>query len=371
MRNLPFLKPSLVTLESYSEYINLIDKNQVYSNFGPLNTLFERRILDRLFDGGGTVCTVGNATLGLILAISAVKRPSGRYAVMPSFTFAATALAAKWCGLEPYFVDIRADDFCMDTTILAGVLDELEDEVGAVVPYAAFGVGLDLTPYRELAESGVPVVIDAAASAGTRVGNSGFGTNFPGLIVFSLHATKAFGIGEGGLVYSGSPPLVDAVRRASNFGFSSDRECVTDGLNAKLSEYGAAIGLATLDVFTDKMEARWRVREMYIDQFKVAGMFDDGWAVQKVDGVVPCQFMTALCPDSGNGAEYVSRLAQANIDARTYFSPACHQQGNFIGAPRTSMAVTENVSRRVVSLPLWEGMTRNEVDRVIAGLVGE
>ena len=107
---------------------------------------------------------------------------------------------------------------------------------------------MDLTAYQSWHEHGVPVVVDAAASFGATAAGGHFGKNFPGAVVFSFHATKAFGIGEGGLVYSRDTDLISRIRQAANFGFSETRECVLTGLNGKLSEYAAAIALATLDI---------------------------------------------------------------------------------------------------------------------------
>lgn len=368
MNKIPFLKPNVVRFEEYSEHLKSIDENHLYSNFGPLNTLLEKRLLAEYFDGVGSVTTVANATLGLVLAISQCRRPGARYAVMPSFTFAAAPLAAQWCGLEPYFVDIREDDWCVDDAMLTDTVAALGDQVAVVMPYATFGTNLDLAPYRKLHEAGVPVVIDAAASFGASDPDGTFGKAFPGPVVFSFHATKAFGIGEGGLVHSGDAQLIERLRQASNFGFSAARECTQMGINAKLSEYAAAIGLATLDVFQAKIGKRLEIRQWYIDALGSFGLFDDGWSVQQIEGIVPIQFMPALCPDGQSNQRRVADLARRGIDARTYFSPACHQQPQFDAAPRTAMTVTEQVAERVISLPLWEEMPSRDVNRIVQGL---
>ncbi len=88
MVTIPFLRPNLVKLEKYRKYLERIEKSRLYSNFGPLNSLFEDRIKSEYFQGIGAVSTVNNATAGLMLAIALAKKPGGRYAVMPSFTAA-------------------------------------------------------------------------------------------------------------------------------------------------------------------------------------------------------------------------------------------------------------------------------------------
>lgn len=368
MTKIPFLRPNLVRNDTYTAYLESIDQSNIYSNFGPLNSQFERRIIDEWFDGTGAATTVTNATLGLMAAISDSRRKTGRYALMPSFTFAATPLAAMWCGLEPYFVDIRAGDLCMDTDLLQETVDKLGDDVAVVIPYATFGTNLDLSKYLSLMGGGVPVVIDAAASFGACGPQGQFGTAFPGAVIFSFHATKTFGIGEGGLVYSDSAGPVERVRRLCNFGFSDERVSVSMGLNAKLSEYAAAVGLATLDTYREKISRRREIYGWYTKSIDAAGMFDRGWELQEIEGVVPFQFMPVLCPDRHTNNRYMEKLSKANIEARAYFAPSCHQQPQFESAARTRMTVTERISARAISLPMWDSITEGQVQTVVDAL---
>jgi dTDP-4-amino-4,6-dideoxygalactose transaminase len=368
MKRIPFLRPNLVHLDSYTPYLAQIDESRIYSNYGPLNTLFEQRLLNQFFAGRGALTTVANATLALMLAISLIRRPGGRYALMPSFTFAATPLAAMWCGLEPYFIDIEADSWCIDNRLVEQTLAELGTDVAVVVPYATFGTGTDLSYYSSLHSSGTPVVVDAAASVGTTLGNQHFGIDFPGAVIYSLHATKAFPIGEGGLVHSGDASLVAKLRQAANFGFTAARESALLGLNAKLSEFHAAVGLATIDQFSEKKSTRQQVYGWYRDQLDQQGLLTKGWGLQKTHGSIAHQFVPVLCPQGTNNLAVIDALDRANIEARTYFRPACHQQPSFSSFPRSSMAVTDSVAARSVSLPLWEEMPQSDVIRVLAAL---
>jgi dTDP-4-amino-4,6-dideoxygalactose transaminase len=365
MTKIPFLRPNLVKQETLIPYLSEIESSRIYSNFGPLNSRFEQRVLDEYFDNLGAVTTVNNATIGLVLAISQSKRPQGKYVLMPSFTFAATPLAAMWCGLEPFFVDIRSDDWCMDEKILSEWLQILGDQVAAVMPYAAFGTNMDLDFYQQIHESGVPVVVDAAASFGATESHNHFGKGFPGCVVFSFHATKSFGIGEGGLVYSANTELISKIRQAENFGFSTNRETTLPGLNGKFSEYTAAIALSTLDIFDQKIKARQQIHTWYLEHLYQKDFLSKGWAVQKAEGEIPYQFMPICCPEGQLNGDIIHSLASQNIEARTYFSPPCHQHPLFIGYPHTPLPITEKISSRIVSLPLWEEMTHQDVRLIV------
>lgn len=370
MMAIPFLRPSLVTVDKYVKYLREIDERRTYSNFGPLNSLFEARMIAECFAGVGAASTVNNATTGLMLAIALAARPGARYAVMPSFTFAATPLAAMWAGLEPYFVDVRPGDFAMDESSLQRALASLGDDAAVVVPYATFGAPIDLSPYIALIERGMPVVIDAAASIGTQRDGIAFGSGFPGPVVYSCHATKAFGIGEGGIVYSADRELVGRLREAANFGFGADRISRTRGLNAKLSEMMAAVALATLDEFAGKRRRRADVYRMYVDELARRGMVDQGWTTQDIAGEVAHQFFPLLCPPAVSNRDVARRMAEGGIEVRTYFRPPCHQQPAFARCPRETLAQTDALSSRILSLPLWEEMTRADVTTVMARLAG-
>lgn len=370
MNKIPFLRPNLVKEDSYTNYLSMIEKSRWYSNYGPLNSLFEYRVINENYDGSGAAITVNNATIGLMLAINQSKRPKGRFAIMPSFTFPATPLAAMWCGLEPYFVDVNEDDWCMNEELVEDLLKKLGDEVAVIVPYATFGTDLSLSFYKQIHESGIPVVVDAAPCFGTKGISGSFGKGFPGFIVFSFHATKSFGIGEGGLVYSVDKDRITQLRQAGNFGFSSNRETTLQGLNSKISEYSAAIALATLDAYPEKIRLRQQIYQWYLEQFQQTRLFKQDWQLQKTEGGIAYQFMPVLCPQKHDNIDFVKLLADHNIEARTYFSPTCHQQNFFQSFNRTLMPVTNNISRRILSLPLWEEMEKNDVVQVVKVIEG-
>ncbi|MWV46620.1 aminotransferase class I/II-fold pyridoxal phosphate-dependent enzyme [Paenibacillus sp. HJL G12] len=367
-KSIPFLKPNLVKKETYMKYLDVIDETRIYSNYGNLNTQFEKRILSEYFQNKGAVSTVSNATIGLMLSIMLSKRKKGRYAIMPSFTFSATAQAALWCGLEPLFIDIRSKDWCMDEKLVQNYVDKLGEEIAVIVPYATFGTVVDLSYYQNLMELGVPVVVDAAASFGSTYDGLGLEATFSGPIVYSFHATKAFGIGEGGLVYSQDEAFIEQLRKAGNFGFGPNRNSEQIGLNSKLTEYAAAIGLASLDKYPEKILIRQEIRRKYEKSMKEVGLFDHGWQLHLTRGNVAHQNVSVLSPDDCNAIDVVSFLEQSGIEARTYFSPACHQQSLFLNSNKSIMETTENIARRIINLPLWEEISDQEIDFVVGQL---
>ncbi|WP_095396753.1 aminotransferase class I/II-fold pyridoxal phosphate-dependent enzyme [Cytobacillus praedii] len=369
MITIPFLKPNVVKKESYLHYLSKIDENKIYTNYGPLNSQFEKRILEEYFKGKGNVTTVNNATMGLILSIAELKRPQAKYAIMPSFTFSATPLAAMWCGLEPYFIDVDKETWLMDEEKLVEALNLLGNEVAIVVPYATFGSYLRLSFYNQLQETGIPVVIDAAPCFGTTYGDIHIGENFQGSIVFSFHATKSFGIGEGGLVYSQDSELIQRIKTASNFGYYGTRESISLGINSKLSEYHAAIGLATLDVYQVKIQKRQKIYEFYLEEINNYRLLEKGWEIQKTVGSIPYQFFAILCPKGKKNRKYVEKLEKSSIMAVSYYNPSCHQQHQFQNYLHSELTVTNELTDRILCLPFWEDMNNSIVKRVIKALI--
>src|SRR6202521_16823 len=172
------------------------------------------------------VTTVANATLGLTLALTAQDARPGTLCAIPAWTFIASAHAAMMAGLIPYFVDVDENTWAVDPESITDVIARAPAEVGAVMPVVPFGQPIDVAAWdRFRSRSGLPVVIDAAA---------GFDAITPGSTpaVISLHATKAFGVGEGGFIMSTDTSIIREIRTRSNFGFAVTREAVAPAANA-------------------------------------------------------------------------------------------------------------------------------------------
>jgi dTDP-4-amino-4,6-dideoxygalactose transaminase len=313
--------------------------------------------------------TVCNATIGLMLAIKEAvgETAPGQFALMPSFTFAAAAHAALWCGLTPLLCDIHPTHWAADPAAESEMLARYAGRIAVVMPYATFGYPIDLRRYRRLAtQLGVPVVVDAAASLGTfDARGRGFGTGFPGSVVFSMHATKSFAVGEAGLIYSADPDRIAKLRIMSSFGFGEPRTATMAGLNGKVSEVVALLGRLRLTNYDRIVEHRAALHNRYR-----AALPELDFQL-KAAGVQAHQFVPALLPSrvSGRRAAIRAELADRGIATGTYFSPHLFEQPYFqktcVGSP---MPVSDDVSARMISLPLFDTMTHQEVDQVVESL---
>ncbi|MBW8841133.1 MAG: DegT/DnrJ/EryC1/StrS family aminotransferase, partial [Sphingomonadales bacterium] len=180
----PLVDPNPPRLSEHLDVLTRVEQSGIYSNNGPELRAFEAEATDTLFGGEGACLGVANATLGLMLAIRQAagrERGTGKLALMPAFTFAATAQAAEWCGLTPLLADIDPDDWSMCAAAEERLLQKHAGRIAVVVPYATFGNAIDLDRYAWLMRRHqVGVVVDAAASLGTiDAGGRGFGAGAP------------------------------------------------------------------------------------------------------------------------------------------------------------------------------------------------
>jgi dTDP-4-amino-4,6-dideoxygalactose transaminase len=365
----PFLRPRPARLSRLVRELEAIEASGIYSNYGPVNTRFETELTERMFGNTGGCLTVNNATTGLMLAIreAAISGNGRRYALMPSFTFAATAQAALWAGLTPLLCDIDADTWNACPESESRLLRDYAGQVACVVPYACFGNCLDLEHYLRMAhDQHVGVVVDAAASLGSLDHEGrGFGTGFPHAVVYSMHVTKSFATAEGGVIYCNDAERLDRLRAMGNFGFGQPREATLPGLNAKLSEIGALLALAKLEEFEPVVAHRAELAETYRRCLP-------GFDLQRVVGRrLAYQFMPVLLPKNCpvSRADVVSKLRIRGIGVGQYFSPHLAEQPFFGGTCVTQdLSITSRIAARVLSLPMSDQMTHAEVASVAAAV---
>ena len=363
---IPLIKPTPPRLSEATDQLRAIEDSGIFSNFGPVNSAFEQDMLGRMFGGVGACMTVSNATIGLMLAIQQAvgARPKQtRYALMPSFTFAAAAHAVIWCGLTPLYCDIDPLTWAASAEDEERLLAKYGDEIAVVMPYATFGYDIDLARYESImARYGVPVIVDAAASLGTVSANGqGFGTGFSGSIVFSMHATKAFSTGEAGIVYSGNEARVAQLRQMCNFGFGAPRSATMPGLNGKLSEIGALLCTLRLETYEAVATHRANMMELYRE------LIPNLIFQRAVPGRQAHQFAAGLLPEEigVSRAELSAALREDGIGSGAYFSPHLSQQSYFAeNSVWGDLSITDDVAARVISLPMFDTITAEEVAEV-------
>lgn len=354
---IPVARPSLPSAAELLPYLERIDEARWYSNFGPLITELEA-LLEAKLGEGARVCTAANATQALILALKAMGAPPGSLCAMPSWTFVATAHAAIQAGLTPWFLDVDPKDWMLRPAAVSAALASAPGPVGAVIPVAAFGALADVDGWATFSEAtGIPVLIDAAAAF-----DAADDARVP--LCVSLHATKALGVGEGGVFACQDAALMERFRRLTGFGFFGTRESAFPASNAKLSEYAGAVGLAALEAWPSTrlrwLRAAQLMRIALIDLPQVR--LQPGWGVTWVSSTC----VVELPEGAADATE--KALAANGVETRRWWGMGCHESPAFAGAPQTNLQVTERLARSCLGLPFAVDLTDQDFTRIAAAL---
>jgi dTDP-4-amino-4,6-dideoxygalactose transaminase len=237
-------------------------------------------------------------------------------------------------------------------------LKRISRPVGAVVVVSPFGAPIPMDAWQEFEDrTGIPVVVDAAAA---------FDSARPSRIpqVVSLHATKVLGAGEGGFIATTNTRLLERVRAGCNFGFQGSRNAMLPALNAKMSEYHAAVGLASLSVWSETRQRHARIAAWYrhamhrLAKVSLQPAYGHGW----VSGTT-----SVLLPPRSK-ARIAGQLRESGIETRDWWGEGCHVQPAFMDYPRGVLQVTEELGGRVLGLPHFPDMQQRDVQRVADAL---
>lgn len=349
---IPIARPKLPDAARIQGFFAEIDKNRVYSNFGPLLLRFQGLIAQHLQVDADNIAVLSNATLGLQVALQSVRlTPS--LCLMPSWTFVATAHAAISAGMEPYFVDVDEQTWALCPRKVAEVAASLRGRVGAVMVVAPFGAPLDADAWIDFREStGIPVVFDCAAGFDTiKV------TDIP--TVVSMHATKAMGIGEGAFVASTQASLAQECIRRANFGFFGSQIAELAGTNAKMSEYQAAVGLAAMEIWPQTRAdycdvAKEYRRNITSNKVTLQDGFGDAWIASTC----------VVRIDSELAEEAARRLLAAGVATRQWWQRGVHHHPAFQKFGHASLSATEMLAKHTLGLPFFPDLSSDSVKLV-------
>lgn len=337
------------------------------SNNGDKLLAFERRLSDQL-DGLHCVATC-NATLGLQTVMRALGVEGE--VVLPALTFVATAHAVAWERLTPVFADVDPETLCMGP---AEAAERIGEETGALLGVHLWGRSADPEGLERLArERGLPLVYDAAHALGCSRGDRPLAA-FGDAAVISFHATKVANAFEGGAVVTADAELAERVAQMRNFGFVDEDEVVGLGTNAKLSEAGAAMGLASLDVLDEFIAANRRNFAAYEEALRgVPGVE----LLPLPAGETNFHHVTVSVDPAAAGLDrdaLKAVLEAENVLARRYFYPGCHRVPPYNERTTPPLPVTERALARCLSLPTGTAISPDDaaaIGRLVAVAVAD
>ena len=363
---IPVLRPRLATAERLMPYLTRIDQTRIYSNWGPLVQELTGRLGDLFAQPQDRITTASpgtSAIAGAILGTAGRATGARPLAAIPAFTFVATANAVEQCGYRPYLVDVDPDTWMLDPDALAG--HPQLDRVGVVVPVAAFGRPVAQARWRAFSErTGIPVVIDGAAcSDRIAAAPDGYFGSIP--VAMSFHATKGLSTGEGGCVVASDPQQMSDIQQALNFGFVVSRNSGCSGLNGKMSEYHAAVGLAEIDGWPDKRRALEDVARGYRRALFELDLADRLFATPDVS----VSYALFDCRAADAAVAIRRSLASRGIDSRRWYGEGLGEHEYLADAARAGdLAVTQALGCRLLGLPVAPDLTAGEIGRVATTL---
>ena len=374
---IPYLVPDMPSVSDLIPYLSEIDSARWYSNFGPLAARLNTRIQQTHFKNQSLHTLLCNSgTSALELALQAMNLPCGANVLIPSFTFPATANAVENCGLTPVFCDVDPINWVLTPEIARQALDYLD--IDLVLPVTALGRPLPIQQWsRFAADTAIPVLIDAAPALGSQQVMHGVH------VAFSMHATKAFGIGEGGLLASCDAALIERARQRSNFGMDANGIVVSAGTNAKISEYHAAVGLAQIQRWSHLQLKRARIEMAYLNFHRLSSHF---WSLQSYSDSPQGQDTLVSLPSRNvrsampiklhddikvEAAKLHTLLAAKGIGTRLWYNPGLHNHPRWQHCRRvnseglTTLAVVENLNKRVLGLPFHNFLSEEDIHFIV------
>ena len=344
--------------ESLIPYLERMDANRWYTNRGELVQLLEQRLGERL---GTPLITASNGTAAIEAAVLAragratAERP---LAILPAYTFVATASAVEACGYRPYLVDVDAQTWALQASELVG--HPALGRAGVVVPVAPYGRAIDQRGWQAFqARTKIPVVIDAAASFEALLAAPDQCTgSIP--VTLSFQSTKAFSSGEGGAVVWSDEDGLKLVARALNFGFLYKRESTSAGFNGKMSEYHAAVGLAALDAWDSTSSANHAVASAYRAAAIASGFAERLFVAP--DTSSNYALLDAWSPSAATAL--VASLAQDGIESRLWYGSGLHREPYWAHVERDELPHTDRIAPSLVGLPIASDLSLEEIERI-------
>ena len=342
-------------------YLQQIWESKILTNNGPIHKEFEERIKDYI--GVKYISLFSSGTSAILAALKALDI-KGEVITTP-YSFVATSHSLIWSNLSPIFVDIDSETFNLNP---AKIEDAVSDKTTAIMPVHCYGIPCDTERIQAIAEKHkLKVIYDAAHAFGVEC-DCGSLMSHGDLSVLSFHATKVFNTFEGGAIVCNDESLNAKINLLKNYGFKSESEVITEGVNFKMNEFQAAIGLLQLEHVDEYIIQRSIISETYRK------------AIEKIQGLkcmtLPqvIRYNYAYFPILVEDNYHLSRdqlhqrLKSGGIHSRRYFYPLISQfpmYRNFPASATENLPVATMIDSKVICLPIYPGLDNAGINRIL------
>ncbi len=344
-------KPYLPSRDNYIKYIDRIWKNNHLTNFGPLSLELENRLKEYL--GVDNILLVSNGTLALQIAYKVLGIKNE--VITSPFSFVATTSTLIWEHIKPKFCDIDRYSFCIDVNKIESLIS---DDTGAILPVHTFGNACNIDKLQDIVtKHNIKLIFDAAHAFGVKYDNKSIFC-YGDISTISFHATKLFHSVEGGALVFRDSSHLDYAKSIINFGLKNNIPEFL-GINAKNSEFHAAMGLCVLDDIDYIMDERKNIWEYYYNNLK------DDYEMQVLNKNVTnnYHYFPILFETQDELLDCVFKLNQKDIFPRRYFYPSLDKLPYFDTSFNCN--ISQSIASRILCLPLYVGLSREIQDLII------
>ena len=342
-------KPFLAPRDEYNKYLEKIWSSNILTNMGPLSCEFENNLKKYL--DVNNISFVSNGTIAIQLAIKALNI-KGEIITTP-FSYVATTSSIVWENCKPKFVDIDRETLNIDHNLIE---NNISRKTKAILVTHVFGNPCNIDTINKISKKhNLKVIYDGAHAFGVKYKDSSV-FNFGDISTCSLHATKLLNSGEGGIVVTNNFKIHEKIEYMKNFGHDGPEKFHGLGINAKNSEFHAALGLVNFKYLEKIIKKRKLLTEVYDN---LLNLKKPKWNLNSSKNY---SYYPVIFKSENELIKIKNKLENNNIFGRRYFYPSLNKSLNYVDF--SIMENSEDISKRVFCLPLYYDLEINVVERI-------
>jgi len=356
-------RPLLPALNEFNDKLKEVWQVQWLTNNGHQHQLLEQKLKKTL--KVPNISLFNNGTIALIVACQSL-RLTGEVITTP-FTFAATPHVLTWNRIKPVFCDIDPVTMNIDANKIESMITP---ETTGILAVHVFGSPCDTRKIQDIADRyGLKVIYDAAHAFNAEIDDAGIG-NFGDISMFSFHATKLFHTAEGGALTFNDPNLKSRIDLLKNFGIKNEEEVIMPGINGKMNELQAVMGLCILEHVNEERKRRETLFNVYKEN--LSGIEGISFLnIKNNNKVKPSfQYFVIRIDEKKFGRsrdEVYNAYKDYNVFTRKYFHPLCSSYSCYKHLPSSAKAnlpAANKIVNEVLSMPFYGGLSAVDVEKI-------
>lgn len=355
-------QPLLPDLTDLTKQISEIWETKWLTNMGEKHNLLEKRLGDILKVKNTSL--FNNGTIALLVALKALDLPNGSEVITTPFTFAATPHCISWNGLTPVFCDIEKETMTIDTKKIEALITP---KTSAILAVHVYGFPCNVKKIDEIAKKyNLKVIYDAAHAFSTEINGRGIG-EFGDITMFSFHATKLFNTVEGGCLTFNNDNLKRKIYNLRNFGIQNEELVEDIGINGKMNEIQASVGLLNLEIFKEEQKKRKKLKDYY--DKNLSGIKGIRIPYMPEQATNSYQYYPVIIEDEYplTRNELYDKFKEINIYTRKYFYPLCSDYvcyRNHPSSKKENLPVANEMKDKVLCLPFYGELDTNVQEKI-------